>query len=238
MKQYRDSTMKNYYCIWKTFNEFFIRLDNKPDKWEDRITLFVAYLINTDRKSTTVKSYISAIKAVLANLNVTVNEDRCLLNSLTRACRLTKDTVTIRRPIQKRMLEMLLKTVQIHFDGAGQLYLKHWYMALLSTTYYGLFRVGKLRWVPTWSKHATYTLEQTRTKLCLFFAHQKPTPREPHHRSSRSQVTKKGLRKGITVPSNYSVTLFTAGRALLTTMKYSLCSKIVLRSTHIISEKH
>ena len=46
MKQYRDSTMKNYYCIWKTFNEFFIRLDNKPDKWEDRITLFVAYLID------------------------------------------------------------------------------------------------------------------------------------------------------------------------------------------------
>ena len=26
-QQYRDSTKKNYYAIWKVFNNFFVRLD-------------------------------------------------------------------------------------------------------------------------------------------------------------------------------------------------------------------
>ena len=63
--KHRSSTQKNYYCVWKIFNEFFVKLDRKPSGWEDRITLFVAYLINRGKKSTTVRSYVSAIKAVL-----------------------------------------------------------------------------------------------------------------------------------------------------------------------------
>ena len=112
--------MKNYYCIWKLFNKFFVKLDQKPNTWEDRITLFAAYLIDMDRKSSTVKSYISAIKTVLAKIQVEVNEDRCLLNSLTRACKLTKDTVTIRLPIQKGMLHIILKTIDYHFCNKSQ----------------------------------------------------------------------------------------------------------------------
>ena len=63
-------------CSLETFNEFFIRLDEKPDNWEDRILLFSGYLIDNDKKSSTVKSYISAIKAVLRDDNVEVNEDK------------------------------------------------------------------------------------------------------------------------------------------------------------------
>ena len=33
----RSSTKANYYGIWKKFNEFFIRLDDKPSTWEERI---------------------------------------------------------------------------------------------------------------------------------------------------------------------------------------------------------
>ena len=44
-QQYRNSTMNNYYCVWKKFNQFFIKLDIKPNFWEDRLILFVGYLI-------------------------------------------------------------------------------------------------------------------------------------------------------------------------------------------------
>ena len=29
----RDSTRKSYYSTWRQFNEFFIKLDQKPDNW-------------------------------------------------------------------------------------------------------------------------------------------------------------------------------------------------------------
>ena len=63
--RYRNSTRRNYYIIWKAFNKFFLKLDIKPDSWEDRLTLFVGYLIDQNKQSATIKSYISAIKAVL-----------------------------------------------------------------------------------------------------------------------------------------------------------------------------
>ena len=64
-QQYRDSTRKNYYAVWKVFSDFFVKLDFRPHLWEDRLTLFVGYLIDNKRQSSTVKSYVSAIKAVL-----------------------------------------------------------------------------------------------------------------------------------------------------------------------------
>ena len=69
--------------MWKTFNQFFVKLDKKPNNWEDHISLFAAYLIDQDRKSMTMKSYVSAIKAVLGQANIAVQEDTCLLKSLT-----------------------------------------------------------------------------------------------------------------------------------------------------------
>ena len=39
--QHRDTTKKNYYAVWKIFNKFFVKLDCKPNNWEDRLTLFV-----------------------------------------------------------------------------------------------------------------------------------------------------------------------------------------------------
>ena len=31
----RNTTKKNYLGIWRTFNQFYIRLDIKPESWED-----------------------------------------------------------------------------------------------------------------------------------------------------------------------------------------------------------
>ena len=64
MNQHRSTTRKNYYSVWKGFNEFIVRLDRKPESWEQRILLYTAHLIKDGKQSGTVKSYVSAIKAV------------------------------------------------------------------------------------------------------------------------------------------------------------------------------
>ena len=143
MHQHRDSTRKNYYTVWKLFNEFFIRLDVKPSAWEHRLTLFVGYLINSNKKST-VRSYISAIKAVLKMNKIKIQEDQYLLTSLTRACKLKNDTVKNRLPISKSMLSVLLRTAKNHFDVMGQPFLSTLYSTILLTMYLGMFRVSEV----------------------------------------------------------------------------------------------
>ena len=141
----RASTKKNYYCVWKQFNEFYIKLDEKPDSWEERIVLFVAFLIDNKKKSTTVNSYVSAIKSVLAEDGIKINEDRFLLTSLLRACRLVNDRVRTRLPIKRKLLNLLLDSIEwVYGQKENQPYLGTLYKALFSIGYHGLFRVGEL----------------------------------------------------------------------------------------------
>ena len=74
-EQHRSTTKKNYYAVWKVFNNFFISLGDKPIRWEDRLTLFVGYLVHNHRQSSTVRSYVSAVKAVLKMNNINISED-------------------------------------------------------------------------------------------------------------------------------------------------------------------
>ena len=139
---HRGSTKKSYRSTWKNFNEFFIRLDVKPSTWEERIILFVGHLVQSKKQSSTIKSYVSAIKAVLAEDGVKLNQDIYLLKSLTRACHLKNDKVKTRLPIQQGVLNILLKQVTVlHAD---QPFLCTMYKALFSTAYFGLFRVSEL----------------------------------------------------------------------------------------------
>ena len=110
--QVRPSTSKVYLAIWCSFNKFLIRLDRKPSSWEDRTQLYCAVLIEDGRQSSTVKSYVSAIKAMLSLLNYRWNEKKILLNSLTKACRLSNYHVRARFPIHQRLLEMMLFEVE------------------------------------------------------------------------------------------------------------------------------
>ena len=91
--KYRQSTKNNYFTVWRIFNKFFVRLDRKPKSWEKRIALFAGYLINCKKQSATVKSYLSAIRAVLQDNNIQLNEGLSLITSLTKACRLVNDQV-------------------------------------------------------------------------------------------------------------------------------------------------
>ena len=140
----RESTRRNYYQIWKSFNQFFTKLDVKPTTWEDRITLFVAYLVDKNRKSMTIRCYILAIKAVLQDNLIEVDENRYLLSSLTRACRIHRDVVKTRLPIGKEMLHVLLQHIEDRLLVLNQAYLAQLYTTIVATAYYGLLRIGEV----------------------------------------------------------------------------------------------
>ena len=112
--RHREST-KNYLQIWRSFNEFFLNLDSKPAEWVDRMTLFAAYLVQSGKQSSTVKCYISAVKAVLQNVGVKLNQDKFLLSAITRGCKLKNDVMKIRLPIHKEMLHIILRFINSVF---------------------------------------------------------------------------------------------------------------------------
>ena len=123
---FRDSTRAMYHKIWNRFSKFFIRLDDKPTSWENRIILFIGYLIEECKlQSSTIRSYISALKAVLAEDKVKLKQDDFVINSLTRACRLKNDRIVTRLPIHKNFLHLILKKLDEWTDSINQPYLKH-----------------------------------------------------------------------------------------------------------------
>ena len=142
--QNRNSTARTYMSVWRQFNNFIIKLDVKPKEWEQRATLFVAFLIENGKQSGTVKSYISAIKRILIDDGYPWDDKKILLNSLTKSCKLVNDRVTTRLPIQCGLLELLLFEVQRIFRKNNQPYLESLFKTIFIIGYYGLFRVGEL----------------------------------------------------------------------------------------------
>ena len=145
----RSSTSQNYLRVWRQFNKFVISLDVKPKTWEERVTLFIAYKIENGMQSNTVKSYISAIKRLLIDDGYPWDDQKVLLGSLTKACKLINDKVHTRLPIQCSLLEMILFEVQRLYGQHGQVYLDTLFKALFALSYYGMMRVGEV----TFSDH-------------------------------------------------------------------------------------
>ena len=106
--------------------------------------LFAAYLIQSGRQSSTVKSYLSAVRTVLRTENVKLQEDLYLISSLTKACRLKNDRVKHRLPIQRDLLLVIVRTIKRYYEDRNQVYLSILYQSLMITAYFGLFRVGEL----------------------------------------------------------------------------------------------
>lgn len=96
-----------------------------------------------NRKSTTIKSYISAIRAVLPYEGIELNENKVLLTSLIKACKLQNDCIKTKLPIRKGVLTIIIDSVDQMFS-TPQPYLSAPYKALYSMAYFGLFRVGEL----------------------------------------------------------------------------------------------
>ena len=138
----QESSKDNYLMIWRRFNNFVIQLDVKPVLWEDRASLFGAFLVDQGIQSSTLRSYMSAIKGILIDDGYPWDEKKLLLSTLTKACRVVNDRVHTRLPIQGGLLEILLFELQRIFQN--QPYLELMYKTFFSLSYYGLFRVGEL----------------------------------------------------------------------------------------------
>ena len=142
VNQNRRSTSKTYQSIRRQFNRFLVSLDILPKLWEDRATLYIAYLIKQGVQSATVKTYLSAIKRNLIDDKYKWDDSKVLITSLTRACKLNNDTVYTRLPIQCGFLELILFELERIFND--QWYLQLLYQAIYLLGYYGMMRVGEL----------------------------------------------------------------------------------------------
>ena len=145
--QTRKSTTENYLCIWRNLNKFLLNLDEKLlGCWEEKTTLFGAYLIDCGIQSSTLKSYFSAIKHILKLDGYEWDDSKVLLSSLVRSCKIVNDRVKTRLPIQKGLLEMILFEVERKYEtcNSPQPYLSILYKAIFSLAYYGMLRVGEL----------------------------------------------------------------------------------------------
>ena len=128
--------------------------------------LFVAHLIH-DRglQSSTVKSYVSAIKRMLLNDNYEWQDNQILIRSLTRACRIINDTVRTRLPIHCGLLEQIIFEIRKIF--ADQWYLQSLYKAIFMLGYYGLMRVGEMAMSPHSLRASDVHLSTNKRKLLL-----------------------------------------------------------------------
>ena len=134
--QIRNSTKRNYQSVWKKFNEFMVKLDNWPVFWEDRVSLFGAYLVEQGIQSSTLRSYVSAIKHTLQLDGFKWVDDKVLLSVLVCASRMVNDTLMVHLPIHLGLLELLLFELERLYDT--QPYLCVLYQAAFSLAYYGL----------------------------------------------------------------------------------------------------
>ena len=139
---HRSSTNKNYYAIWRKFNEFLLKLDFRPRSWEQRVSLYGAYLVNRGIQSSTLKSYVSAIKCVLCLDDYQWDDSSVLLHTLTRACKVTNDTIHTRLPVQIGLLEIILFKCERLFNN--QWYCEILYKTIFILAHYGMFRIGEL----------------------------------------------------------------------------------------------
>ena len=129
-QQTRKSTAKTYLSVWHHFNQFVLSLDIMPPTWEHRTTLYIAYLINKGRQSSSIKSYVSAIKKMLVMDKYKWKDEDVLLHSLTKACKMI-------------IFEVILFEVHRRY-GKNQVYLASLYKALFIMCYYGMMHVGEV----------------------------------------------------------------------------------------------
>ena len=99
--------------------------------------------MNEGLKSSTLKSYVSAIKHFV-NLDEEYvwDDNKILLSTLTRTCRSKNDRVITRLPVQKGLLELIIFKTGRRYDA--QPYLKILYQTIFAIGYFGMFRISEL----------------------------------------------------------------------------------------------
>ena len=116
--------------------------------WEEKAALFGAYLTESGVKSTTLKSYFSAIKSILRKDGYLWDDNKVLLSAIVKGCKIKNDVVTTRLPIQDKLLDMILFEIERYYSrkgaGTNQPFLEAMYKAILVMMYYGMLRIGEV----------------------------------------------------------------------------------------------
>lgn len=105
--------------------------------------MYIAWLSEYKKlQSSTLKSYISAIKQVLITEGYEINEDRVVLDSIIRTTKARNDKLIKRLPIGYHRLNTILNHVTQLFDK--QPFLCALYRAMYASAYHGLLRIGEV----------------------------------------------------------------------------------------------
>lgn len=141
----RAKTRKLYRNRWVAFNKFLLQFDIMPKTWEERLHIYAAHLVDNKKQSGTVRTYITAIRQILKLSDIEIKEDRYLLSSLIKACKLKNDRLYIRMPIRLSLLKKLLDMVDSYYlIEKGQTYLSSLLKAMFSMAYFGMLRVSEM----------------------------------------------------------------------------------------------
>ena len=155
----------------------------KPNTWEERTSLFLAYLIENGAQSATIKTYKSAIKCILYEDNYAWDENKILITALTKACKLKNDVFHTRLPIKIRLLELILYEIQRAY--AKQPYLDILYKTIFVLSYYGMLRIGEVTASEHVIKAKNIHAAQNKQKILLVLYSSKT-----HGKESRPQKIK------------------------------------------------
>ena len=160
-----------------------------PKLWEERVALFVAYLVEFKNiQSSTLRSYVSAIKFTLKCDNYKWQEEKVWLHALFRSCKQTNDTVGSKFPIHFKLLEIILFEVERKFDQ--QPYLMILYKAIFSLAYYGLMRIGEIINSTQAIKAANIQIASNKNKIRIILYSS-----QTHGKESRPQIIKISARE-------------------------------------------
>ena len=170
-------------------NKFLLKLDHKliNTSWEQKTTLFGAYLVDNGIQSSTLKSYFSAIKHILKQDGYLWDDNKVLLSALVKSCKLENDTVKTRLPIRKGLLEMLLFEInrKWYHGCSPQPYLAILYQAIFCLAYYGMLRVGELAYSNHSIKACNLHIGNNKDKILIVLYSSKT-----HGKESRPQKVK------------------------------------------------
>ena len=166
--QTRKSTAANYHAIWRQFNKFLISLDSNQmnTSWEERLILYGTHLVDTGTQSQTIKCYFSAIKHILKVDGYEWNNDKAMLTVITKSCRLLNDTLKVRLPIRRRLLDLILFEIQRIYQNK-QPYLEKLYLAAFSLAYYGMMRIGEIALGPHTIKAKDIHVGRNKQKILM-----------------------------------------------------------------------
>ena len=93
-------------------------------------------------QSSTLRSYVSAVKHILTIDGYWWRDEKILLNTLVNACKIRNDVMRVNLPIHISLLEILLFEIECKWDWSP--YIQILYKTVFLVSYYGFLRISEV----------------------------------------------------------------------------------------------